>query len=119
MLGGCPRVSGGRGTARLEEVIAFISQVSPNFSKVEKFSKIRAELDMGPKSKPECSRKRGWGPWPELEDKGGSLVSCLAQPAKDQASYLKVQLGSLSQHLTSTSSQHMVNLWIWICCSCQ
>ena len=38
MLGRCPRVSGGHGTTRLEEIIAFISQVSPDFSKVDQKS---------------------------------------------------------------------------------
>lgn len=70
---------------------------------------------MGPKSKPECASERGGGPWPELENSGGSWVSCLAQLAKDQASYLTVQLDSLSQHPICTSSQHMVSLWVWAC----
>lgn len=68
----------------------FISQVSPDFSKVG--PQVRAEEDLGPQSKPECSRKRGWGPWPESKDRGGNLLSCLAQLAKDQASYLIVNL---------------------------
>lgn len=87
MLGEGLRVTDSHKTPRLEEVIAFISQVSPDFSKVA--PQVRAELDMEPKSKPKYSRKRTWGPWPELEkDKGGILLICLAQLAKDQGNYL-------------------------------
>lgn len=61
-----------------KQVIAFLSHMSPDFSKED--PQVRAELDMEPKSKPECSRE---GPWPELEkNRGGMLVSCLAQVVK-------------------------------------
>lgn len=43
-------------------IIAFISHMSPNFFKED--PQVRAELDMEPKSKPECSRER------EAEDPG-------------------------------------------------
>ena len=84
-FGGCPRVSGGHGGTRLQEVITFMSQVSPGFSKVEA-QVFRAELHMGPKSKQKCSEREAGTPGQSLEDRGGSLVSHLAQPAKEQAS---------------------------------
>ena len=46
----------------------------------------RAELHMGPKSKQKCSEREAGTPGQSLEDRGGSLVSRLAQPAKEQAS---------------------------------
>ena len=54
-FGGCPRVSGGYGVRRLEEVVTFISQVSPDFQGEAQV--FRAELDMGPKSKQECTER--------------------------------------------------------------
>lgn len=66
-----PRPLGGHGTS-LEESSAFISQVSPDFSKVD--PQVRAELDMGPKSKPKCSRKGGQGTWPEPIPKGHAAL---------------------------------------------
>lgn len=67
--------------ATKQQAIAFISHMFPHFSKED--PQVRAELDMEPKSKPECSRERGWGPWPEVEkNRGGILLSCLAQVVK-------------------------------------
>lgn len=106
MLDGCLKVTDGHKTTRLEEDMAFISQVSPDFSKVDPL--VRAELNMGPRSKPNCSRKR----LGTLAGVGGQRrhfrVSCLGQLARDQDSYLTVYLGSLPPN--PTSSQHMVAL---------
>lgn len=47
MLGGCFRLTGGHYTTRLEEVIAFLSHMSPGFFK--EATQVMAELDMEPK----------------------------------------------------------------------
>lgn len=104
-LFGCLKVSDGHKTTRLEEDMAYISQVSPDFSMVDPL--VRAELNMGPRSKPNCSRKR----LGTLAGVGGGQrrhfrVSCLGQLARAQDSYLPVYLGSFPPN--PTSSQHVV-----------
>lgn len=107
MLDGCLKVTDGHKATRLEEDMAFISQVSLDFSKVDPL--VRAELNMGPGSKPNCSRKSlGTLAGVGEGQRRHFGVSCLDQLARDQDSYLTVHLGSLPPD--PTSSQHMVGL---------
>lgn len=101
MLNGCLKVTDGHQTTRLEEDMAFMSQVSPDFSMVDPL--VRAELNMGPRSKPNCSRKR----LGTLAGVGGGQrrhfrVSCLGQLARAQDSYLPVYLGSFPPNPASS-----------------